>query len=131
MIKADSTVRRETKYIAIISIILSVLMQIVFLFLKRWNYTVLTGNLLSLAASVANFYFMGVSVQRALAVEETKARKVMKNSQTLRNAGIFVTIVIGVTLPYFNTVATILPVFFPRIAISFRPMLKEKEVKDK
>ena len=128
MIKADSTVKRETKNIAYFCIVLSVYMQAVFVLIKRWDYTVLLGNLLSLAIAVSNFYFMGISIQKALAMDPNDAKRAMKASQGLRNVAIFVAIVIGVVLPYFNVVAVILPVFFPRIAVSFRPLFKDKEV---
>lgn len=130
MIKADSTVIKETKYIASFSIILSVLMQAVFLVLKRWDYTVLSGNLLSLAATVLNFYFMGISVQKALTMDAADAKKAMKASQGMRNLGMFIAVVAGVVAPCFNTIAVILPVFFPRIAVSFRPVFKEKDKKE-
>ena len=131
MIKADNTVRKETKYIASFCVILSLLMQAVFLLLKRWDYTVLLGNLVSLMISVLNFYFMGITVEKALSKDEADARKFMKASQSIRSFGIFVAIIIGVVLPWFNNLAVILPVFFPRVAVSFRPFIKEKEVIDK
>ncbi len=131
MIKADATVRRETKYIAIFCAFLSLIMQMVFLFIRRWDYTVILGNLLSFFISVLNFYFMGISVQKALSLDESGARKVIKASQSLRNICIFVFVAIGVLMPFFNTAAVILPIFFPRVAVSFRPLFKEKEVIDK
>ena len=131
MIKANDTIKKETKYIAYFCLILSVLMQAVFVLLKRWDYTVILGNLLSYALAVLNFYFMGISVQKALTKEQSDARKTMKASQSLRSFGIFIAVMIGVVLPYFNTVSVILPVFFPRVAVSFRPLFKEKEVIDK
>jgi len=131
MIKADSTVCRETKYIAFFCAICSIVVQCFFLLIKRWDYTVLLGNLLSLVISVGNFYLMGISVQKALSAGEAQARNIMKTSQSLRNIGIFIGVMIGVILPYFNTVCVILPIFFPRIAVSFRPLFKEKEVIDK
>ena len=66
MPKADKTVIRETKYIACWIIILSVLMQGIFLIISKWNYTVLLGNFLSGAAMILNFFFMGLSVQKAV-----------------------------------------------------------------
>lgn len=132
MIKADLAVKRETKYIAYSCVILSVLMQAVFVLLKRWDYTVILGNLLSLAIAVFNFYFMGITVQKAVSMDVNDAKKLMKSSQSLRSAAVFVAIVIGVVTPCFNTVAVIVPVFFPRIAVSFRPLIKDqKEVIDK
>ena len=132
MNKVDATVKRETLYIAYFCAILSVIMQAVFILLKKWDYTVLLGNLLSFAIAVLNFYFMGITVQKAVNMDVSDAKKLMKSSQGIRNVFIFVAIVIGVVLPYFNTVAVIVPVFFPRIALMFRPLIKDKkEVIDK
>ncbi len=130
MIKADSVVKKETKYIAYFSVVLSMLMQAVFLLLRKWNYTVILGNLLSLAIAILNFYFMGLSVQKAVDMEQNDAAKLMRASQGIRNLAVFVAAVIGVVLPYFNTVAVILPIFFPRAAVAFRPLVKEKEKKE-
>ncbi len=127
MIKVSATVKNETIYIAYFSLILSVLMQIVFIFLHKWTYTVLLGNLLSLAVAILNFFIMGITVQKAVTLEANDAKKLMRSSQNLRNAGIFVAVVIGVIAPCFNTVAVIVPVFFPRIAVSFRPFIKDKK----
>ena len=63
--KVDATVKKETKYIAYFSFILSVLIQAVFVLLKSWDYTVLLGNILSLLVAIMNFYFMGITVQKA------------------------------------------------------------------
>ncbi len=126
MIKADAEVKRETRYIAYFCAILSVLMQAVFVVLKRWDYTVFLGNLLSLAIAVLNFYFMGITVQKAVRMDEADAKKLMKSSQGLRNAGVFAVIVIGVITPCFNTFAVIIPVFFPRLAVSFRPLVNDQ-----
>lgn len=131
MIKADDTVKKETKYIAYFCIILSVLMQAVFVFIKKWDYTVLLGNLLSLAIAILNFYIMGLTVQKAVTMEESDARKLVKSSQGFRNMGMFVAIAVGVVAPCFNTVAVIVPVFFPRVAISFRPLVKDKKGSDR
>ena len=132
MIKVDSTVKKETRYIAYFCVILSMLMQVVFILLKKWDYTVLLGNLLSLAVSILNFLVMGITVQRAVVMEEGDAKKLMRTSLNFRNAAMFVAVVIGVVAPIFNTVAVIVPVFFPRVAVSFRPLIKaKKEVTDR
>lgn len=129
--KANETVKKECIYIAYCCTILSVLMQAVFVVCKRWEYTVLLGNLLSLVASVLNFYFMGLTVQKAVEKDKSDAKKLMKSSSSVRTAVLFVIIAIGVALPWFNTVAVIVPVFFPRIAIMLRPFIKDKKGSDK
>lgn len=132
MVKVDATVKKETAYIAYFSAALSVVMQIVFLAIHMWNYTVLLGNLLSYIVGVLNFLFMGLTVQKAVMMEPSDAKRLMKSSQSLRTAGIFLAAALGAALPVFNTVAVIVPLFFTRIAITFRPLIKDKkEVTDK
>lgn len=130
MPKIDNTVKKETGYIAIWVLILSAVMQAVFLILRRWDVTVLYGNLLSAALVIFNFLLMGIGVQKAVAKEEKEARDVMKLSQTLRTMLLFVVVAVGVVLDCFHTVAVILPLFFPRIAVSCRAIFMKKEVKD-
>lgn len=132
MNNVDATVKKETRYIAYFCAILSVFMQAVFVLLKKWDYTVLLGNIISFTVAVLNFLFMGITVQKAVNMDISDAKKLMRSSQAIRNVFIFALVAIGVILPYFNTVAVIVPVFFPRIALMFRPLIKEeKEVIDK
>ena len=126
MKKIDETVLIETKYIAAWIFIFSVLMQAVFLVISEWNYTVLLGNILSAVFSVLNFFLMGLTVQKALDKDEKEAKTLVKVSQLYRSLMILVVTVIGVALPCFNTVAVIVPVFFPRIAIAMRPLFDKK-----
>ena len=130
MIKAGKTIKRETGYIAAVTFILSVLMQAVFLVISKWNYTVLLGNLLSYFLTLGNFFFMGLGVQKAVTLDGADAKKMMKVSQSLRTLALFVVVVIGVVLDCFNTLAVIIPLFFPRIAIMLRPLFKGLDEKD-
>ena len=127
MIKPNPTVVKETKYIAVWIGIFSVMMQAVFLLIGSWDFTVLLGNLWGSSVMILNFFLMGLSIQKAVGQEESDARKTMKNSQTLRTLFLFVWVLIGAVLPCFSTIATIIPLFFPRIAIALRPLMKEKE----
>ena len=126
MIKADKIIYNETKYIAVVVGVLSIIMQTVFLLANLWDYTILLGNLLSALAVIANFFFMGITVQKAVEVDEDRAKKIVRASIGIRTAVVFLVIVIGAALPVFNTFATIIPVFFPRIAVSLRPLFKKK-----
>ena len=119
----DPTVIKETKYIAAWVLILSVLLQAVFLVIGKWDYTVLLGNLLSAAVGIANFFLMGLTVQRSLDKEEKEARAAIKASQAYRNLLMLVVLIVGVVLPCFSTWTVLIPVIFPRIAIAIRPLL--------
>ena len=123
----DQTVRKETGYISFSVLILSLLMEAVFLIIEKWNYTVLLGNVLSTAAAILNFFLMGLTIQNATKKEEKEARNKMKLSQSLRMMMLFVTAAIGCLVPCFHIAAVLIPLFFPRIAIAFRAMFLKKD----
>ena len=128
--KIDQTVKRETSYIALAALALSVIMEIVFIVIGKWSYRVLLGNILGAGIAVLNFFLMGLTVQDAVTLEEKEARDKMKLSMTLRSLLLMATAVVGILVPVFDPVATIVPLFFVRIAIALRPVfIKEKDEK--
>lgn len=120
--KVDKTVAKETEYIAFFSVVLSVLMQAVFLIIGKWNYTVLLGNIWGIIIAVGNFFVMGLFVQKAVNQSKEDAQKTVKASQSLRFAALFLLTVIGVLIPAFNSVSIVIPLIFPRVAIALRPL---------
>jgi predicted permease len=126
MKKIDAIVLKETKYILLWELILSVLMQAVFLVIGKWDYTVLLGNILSASAAVLNFFLMGISIQKALEKDENDAKKTIKLSQSYRFLFLIVVLVAGAAIPCFNIWAVVVPILFPRIAIAFRPYFGQK-----
>ncbi len=125
MNKNNSVIIRESMYIAVWVILLSCLMEAVFLIIGLWDYTVLLGNLLSGVVAVLNFYLMGITVEKAILKEEKDASNFMRLSQTARMLMTFAAVAVGVLLPYFHIVSLLLPLFFPRIAIIFRPLFPQ------
>ncbi len=125
----DSTIKKETRYIALWVLVFSAVMQAVFLILHKWDYTVLLGNTLSGAAAVLNFFLMGLAVQKAVLKDEKDAATTMKASQSMRMFMLFAVAAVGVLLPCFNTVAVLVPFFFPRIAVALRPYFNKKDEK--
>ena len=126
MKKVDPVVIKETKYIAYFVLILSLVMQAIFLILKKWDITVLLGNLLSYVAVVLNFLMMGITVQNAVTKDEKDARQALRASQSLRTFFLFAVAALGALLPVFNIWATLVPLFFPRIAIMLRPLFNKE-----
>ncbi len=126
MKKIDPTVKKETLYIGAVAFMFNVVMQSVFLIIGKWDYTVLLGGLLGFAASVANFFLMGISVQSAVNKDEKDAKVTMKASQSLRLLLLFVIAIIGYVVPVFNVIAVIIPYIFPRLAIALTPLLRKK-----
>ncbi len=130
MKRVDRAVWVETIYIAITSIILSAIMQAVFIFVG-WDYTVLLGNLLGFVASVLNFFLLGLSIQRATRSGDVKyAKNFMRLSQAGRMLFLVAVGVIGAVLSCFNIWAVLISLFFPRIALILRPFFFTKEQKN-
>ena len=126
MKKIDRTVLRETVYIASVTLILSALMQSVFLVIGKWDITVLLGNLLGGAAAVGNFLLMGITVQNALAKEEKDAKNLMQFSQSARLFMMFAVALVGHLIPVFNLLSVVIPFIFPRIAVMLRSSFNKK-----
>lgn len=126
MKKIDPTVLKETRFVSVVALILSAIMQAVFLIIGKWDYTVLLGNILGYIACVGNFLLMGLTVQSAVVKEEKEAKNLMKVSQSARTFGLFLIALVGYLVPIFNLICVVIPFLFPRIAISLRPILKKK-----
>lgn len=126
MLKVDKTVKKETIYIALWTIILSGILESVFIFIG-WDYTVLLGNLLGGSIAVLNFFLLGLTLQKAIIYEDSKnAKNFMKLSQSLRFILLIITAVLGAIVPCFNVWTTLIPLLFPRISLIFRPFIKKK-----
>ncbi|MBQ4435743.1 MAG: hypothetical protein II879_06570 [Clostridia bacterium] len=150
--KVQPAVRQETAKIVLGTGILTVLMIAVFLIIRRFDWTVLTGALLGCAAAVGNFFLMALTVQKAaddmkpIAVpeaetadgdEETdedekeqplsedakRGKQRVQLSYTLRMLGLGVIAILGVTLPWFHPIAVLLPLLFPRLVIALEGVL--------
>lgn len=112
----DPTIKRDTKYIALVVGILTVLMESVFLIIGKWDTTVLFGGLLGGCTAILNFFMMGLSVQKAVAKDKKDASGVMKASHGLRMVMLVVICAVAALLPnVFNLVATMVPLLFPSV----------------
>ena len=124
--RISGAVRTETLYILCVTGILSLLMQSVFLLLGYWGLTVLWGNLLGASAAVGNFFFMALTVQRAVERSEQGGKALMRTSLTVRMFCLFVILMIGALLGCFHTIAVLIPMLFPRIAIALEPWIRRR-----
>ena len=123
--KTDPTVRKETIYILLWEIALSVLMEIVFLCLGAWNTGVLTGNILGACAAVGSFYLMGLTVQKCVGLDPQKIAARVRGSQYGRLLMQLGVVLLAYLALHTDLIATVLPLLFPRMAIAFRPRFKK------
>ena len=108
-------------------LILSAVMQAVFLVIGQWHISVLLGNVLGAVAVVLNFFGMGVTVQSAVVREQKEANQMMKASNALRMLVMLAVLVIGVVLDCFSTWTVVIPLFFPRLIVTLRPLLDKRK----
>jgi len=127
MKKIDPAVWKETLYVFVFTVALSVIMQVIFILVGKWDYTVVLGNLLGIFAGVANFFLMGLTVQSALDKDEKEAKTKLRISQTLRIVVLFGVAVVGYFVPIFNLIAVVIPYLFPRFSFIFRPLFNKKQ----
>ena len=120
----DPAVRKQTGYIAVWVAVLSLIMEAVFLILKKWDLSVLFGNLGGAAAAIGNFFLMALIATRAVdrAVkngkpEEAAAR--VKATTMIRLLGCVLLCVIFIAVFKTNVYATLIPMLFPQVGVMF------------
>lgn len=114
--KIPKAVAKETKNIAIGVGIGDLAVILVFLILNKFDYTVIAGLLLGSCAAIGNFFYLGMSVQKAVQKGEN-AKKYMYMSYTKRMVIYGACVVIAGISPMFHVVAAVLPLFMPRLVI--------------
>ena len=127
----DPTVRRETLYIAVWTLLLTALMEAVYLIIGRWSLPVLWGGLFGAFFAVLNFLLMGLTVQKAVGKEEKDAATLMRLSQAGRMLLLVAAGVAAALLPFLDLIAALIPLFFPRIAVAARPLFDRKNKSDR
>ena len=106
----DPAVRKETGYIAVWVVLLSLVMEAVFLLLRKWDLSVLFGNLGGAAVAIGNFFLMALIATKAMnrGVESGKPEEAAAR-------------VLLIAVFKTNVYATLIPMLFPRIGIVFWP----------
>ena len=126
--KVDNTVKKETRYLATVVLILSMLMQAIYLIIGRWNYTVLLGNLLGGATGILNFFLMCMSLLSAIEKDPKDAKVTARFSQTYRNLMVLGILALAYFVPCFDIIPTIISLFFATIGVYSKLFTMKKEV---
>ena len=122
--KPQEAVVRETKHIALGTLVLALVMLGVFALTGNFSLSALLGALYGSAVAVGNFFLLGLTVQRVAesaggedpdAVKLAKLR--MRKSYTLRlllEAGL---LILAIAVLKLNWIACFCPLIFPRLTI--------------
>ena len=123
----DPAVKKETGYIAVWVVLLSVIMEAVFLILRAWDLSVLIGNIGGGAAVIGSFFLLAWTVSKAVnSGKPEEAAKRVKASAGLRLIGVGGVCALLIGVFHTNVYATVIPLLFPRIGLMFRPMIDRK-----
>ena len=123
----DPAVKKETGYITVWVILLSVIMEAVFLIAGKWDLSVLFGNLGGAAAAIGSFFLLAVTVSRAVASgKPDQAATRVRASAGLRLIGMGGICAVLIGIFHTNVYATVIPLLFPRIGLMFRPAVDRK-----
>ena len=114
------------------NVVLTVLLNIIFRVLGRWDYTVLLGSMVGLGITTFFYYSICVSVPKALGYGDPElAQKSIRASRSMRTIVMAVGLIVAIKLPWFNIWATIVPLLFTRISIGFIHIDTEGEEENK
>ncbi|MEG1801096.1 MAG: ATP synthase subunit I [Oscillospiraceae bacterium] len=125
--KLDAEVVKQVKNIAMYNGALTAVLNLVFFFIGKWDYTVLLGSLLGYSMSLISFIFLGISIQKAMEKEQKQAQAYMQSTYIGRMALTVVMIVIAITVPAINWVSAVIPLVFTRISIMLMNFIKKEE----
>ena len=120
----DPAVKKQTGYIAVWVILLSLIMEAVFLLLRKWDLSVLFGNLGGGAVAIGNFFLMALIATRAMnrAVQNGKPEEAaarVKATAASRLLGCALLCVILIAVFKTNVYATLIPMLFPQVGVMF------------
>jgi len=125
-VKDRRVIYKETLFVLAGSLVLSLVMELVFLLFGRWRPAVLYGNLLTVFATTLNFYLMCLSLTRALAQggDEKSVQARMKASSTGRMLLLGLIVAGGcyasVKWDAVDLWATLIPLLFVRVTLFVR-----------
>ncbi|MCM1164518.1 MAG: hypothetical protein NC299_06030 [Lachnospiraceae bacterium] len=118
--------RSLAPYFLITSGIYMAIMTALF-FALGFDYTLLTGGVYGIIIAVLNFLALGKSAQAALKRSAKSAQTYMNIMYCARYLGLFALLTIGALAPFISLIASVIPLFFPRIAITVRAFTRKED----
>ena len=129
--REEGSSRKDILRIAVGMLIGDVLMCIVFICLKRFSLSVVLGAVLGTVFALANLFYLDYSIGQALKKGDSM-QSYFRRSYLVRMLIHAACIAIAALAPFINTVAGIVPLFFPKLVIYAMQLLglyKPDEIK--
>ncbi|MBQ4259942.1 MAG: ATP synthase subunit I [Lachnospiraceae bacterium] len=137
--KMQPALKQESKKIILITLVGNVFMWLVWGLLGMafpekvvFDITVLLGGLVGGAVAVWNFVWMGLSLQKAVNVEDPElAKKLIQANYGKRNLLRIVWVAVAIMVPCFHYVAGLIPLVFPGTGLKLMGVFAAFAKKDK
>lgn len=91
------------------------------------DYTLPIGALYGIIISALNFFILGKTAQNALKRGAKSANTYMSAMYCVRYLGLFALLTIGALAPFISLIASVIPLFFPRISIMIRTLIRKED----
>lgn len=121
--KLNKAIRRELAFVAAGLAAGDVLICAAFALLHKFDYTVPLGAVWGSAFALLNVYLLGLRVQRVADSEDTDkkiAQNRLRSSYFGRMMLMVFAIVVGVIVPFFNYISTLIPFLIPQPVMMLR-----------
>lgn len=116
--KPQQSIVKETKRIAVGTVIMLVVMLAVYAVLGKFTVGVLLGGLLGSAYAIFNFFMLGMTLQKAASMtDQQMAHMKVRSSYSTRMIGMLVLAVVAFALPFIEGIPCLIALLFPRATI--------------
>ena len=116
--KPQQSIVKETKRIAVGTIIMLVVMLAVYAVLGKFTVGVLLGGLLGSAYAIFNFFMLGMTLQKAASMtDQQMAHMKVRSSYSTRMIGMLILAVVAFALPVVEGIPCLIALLFPRATI--------------
>ena len=116
--KPQQSIVKETKRIAVGTVIMLVAMLAVYAVLGKFTVGVLLGGLLGSAYAIFNFFMLGMTLQKAASMtDQQMAHMKVRSSYSTRMIGMLVLAVVAFALPFVEGIPCLIALLFPRATI--------------
>ena len=116
--KPQQSIVKETKRIAVGTVIMLVVMLAVYAVLGKFTVGVLLGGLLGSAYAIFNFFMLGITLQKAASMtDQQMAHMKVRSSYSTRMIGMLILAVVAFALPFVEGVPCLIALLFPRATI--------------
>lgn len=117
----DPEVKKEIKFMALGCAVCAAVVMLIFVFIGKFELSVVWGALIGYVLAVGNFIFMSYGVIKALETgDEVTAKLKMRSSYIWRTIIMLAVMALSLAVDAIHWVPVLVSVFYPRIIITAR-----------